>query len=85
MSNSSHPSFRALIGEMELHIRTAVEAQRIGCMPDEEMACAFEQAKTQRGCCTTANSSFWPARGGTRKIGRSAIALSAQVPLDAWC
>jgi hypothetical protein len=28
MSNSSHPSFRGLIGELGLDIRTAVEAQR---------------------------------------------------------
>ena len=62
MSNSSHPSFRALIGEMELHIRTAVEAQRIGCMPDEEMACAFEQATQNRQPPTLAASVTQPPR-----------------------
>jgi carbamate kinase len=38
-------SFRKLLTELDLDKDVAMKAQRIGAMPDEEMARAFEQAR----------------------------------------
>jgi hypothetical protein len=40
---TSEGSFTKFIADLGLTKPTAMEAQRIGCMPDEEMARAFEQ------------------------------------------
>jgi hypothetical protein len=40
-------SFRKLLMELDLDKSVAMKAQRIGAMPDEEMARAFEQARSE--------------------------------------
>lgn len=41
------PSFAALIQRLDLTKPVVVAAQRIGCMPDEEMAALFEEARRE--------------------------------------
>jgi hypothetical protein len=40
-------SFRAFLTDLGLDKSVAVEAQRIGTMPDEELACAFDAREVQ--------------------------------------
>jgi hypothetical protein len=53
------PSFKTYISGLELKETSAKEAQRIGCMPDEEMAHAFdarEPFRSQSCACESASS-----------------------------
>jgi hypothetical protein len=46
-ATSEHRGYRALLESLKLDIKLGLMAQRIGCMPDEEMAAAFGQAKAE--------------------------------------
>jgi hypothetical protein len=43
----AHAYLKTLLAELKLDKTVARDAQRIGCMPDEEMARAFEQARSE--------------------------------------
>lgn len=46
-TSGDQKSFSGLLKALDLDKSAAMEAQRIGCMPDEEMARAFDQARSE--------------------------------------